>query len=147
MREGRTTDGGPEYVGIRYWEKIFAFCRYTRKFSLRNLGPGVLWRCKSEQSAKVFSAKSYFHQFAKVFSLESFPLYGIWLFPVGVVMCDRAARRGLLNAQRDRIFRPLCNFTLTRKAKKMSNSANIVLVNPVMVALRKRSTSVRFMWV
>ena len=33
----------------------------------------------SDQSAKVFSAKTYFHQFAKVFSLESFPLYGIFL--------------------------------------------------------------------
>ena len=34
----------------------------------QNFGCGVLWHCKSEQSAKVFSVK--------VFSLESFPLYG-----------------------------------------------------------------------
>ena len=30
----------------------------------------------SEQSTKVFSAKFYFHQIAKVFSLDCFPLYG-----------------------------------------------------------------------
>ena len=55
---------------------ILPLCGYTQKFSPRNLGRGILWRCKSEQSVKVFSAKSYFHQIAKVFSLESFPLYG-----------------------------------------------------------------------
>ena len=31
----------------------------------------------STQSTKVFSTKSYFHQIVKVFSLESFLLYGI----------------------------------------------------------------------
>ena len=51
-----------------------------RKFSPQNLGRGIFWRCKSERSAKVFSTeKRIFHQFAKVFSLESFPLYGICL--------------------------------------------------------------------
>ena len=108
LREGRTTDGGPEYVGIRYryriaenlrGRKFSRFVAIRESFLCEIWGPGVLWRCKSEQSAKIFSAKSYFHQFAKVFSLESFPLYGIWLFPVGVVMCDRAVRRGLLNAR------------------------------------------------
>ena len=29
------------------------FCGYTRKFSPRNLGRGVLWRGKSKQSAKI----------------------------------------------------------------------------------------------
>ena len=40
------------------------FCGYTRKFSPQNLDRGVLWRGKSELSAKVFS-------------LDSFPLYSI----------------------------------------------------------------------
>ena len=42
-------------------------------------GHGVLWHGTSEQFVKVFSTKIsfFFHQFAKVISLESFPLYGI----------------------------------------------------------------------
>ena len=41
-------------------------------FSAKFWGCGVLWRCKSEQSAKVFSAKIVFLPIR-----ESFPLYGI----------------------------------------------------------------------
>ena len=37
--------------------EISRFCGYSRRFSLRNLGAWDLWRGKSEQSAKVFSAK------------------------------------------------------------------------------------------
>ena len=58
--------------------RISRFCGYLPKFSPWNLGRGVLWHGTSEQSAKVFSAKIiFFHQFAKVFSLKSFRLYGI----------------------------------------------------------------------
>jgi hypothetical protein len=32
---------------------------------------------QEHRSTKVFSVKSYFHRFVKVFSLENFPLYGI----------------------------------------------------------------------
>ena len=39
-------------------------------------GHDVFWHGTSEQTAKVFSAKIvFFHQFVKLFSLESFPLY------------------------------------------------------------------------
>ena len=41
----------------RKLSRISRFCGYTRKFSPRNLGCGVLCCCKSDQSAKVFSAK------------------------------------------------------------------------------------------
>ena len=48
------------YSGKISREKTFAnftvFMLYT-KVSPRNLGRGVLWRCKSDQSTKVFSAK------------------------------------------------------------------------------------------
>ena len=51
-----------------------AICEsFLRKF----WGRGVLWHGTGEQSAQVFSAKIVFPQVAKVFSLESFPLYGI----------------------------------------------------------------------
>ena len=43
----------------RKLSRITWFCGYTQKFSLRNLRGGVLWRGKSEQSAKVFSLKSF----------------------------------------------------------------------------------------
>ena len=39
---------------------IFRFCGYLRKFSPLNLGAWDLWRGKSEQSMKVFSAKIVF---------------------------------------------------------------------------------------
>ena len=50
-----------------------------RESFLREIwGRGVLWHGKNEQSAKIFSTKivAIFHQFAKIFSLESYPLYG-----------------------------------------------------------------------
>ena len=59
--------------------QILRFCGYTQKFSLHNLRRGVFWRGKSEQSAKFSPQKSYFHQFVKIFSLESLPLYGTML--------------------------------------------------------------------
>ena len=86
--------------------QISRFCGYSRKFSPRSLGAWhPLWCGTSKQPVKVFSAKtvlftnsrkfslrkSYFspiresflcenrtfHQFVKVFSFESFLLYGI----------------------------------------------------------------------
>ena len=41
----------------RKLSRISRFCGYTLKFSPQNLGRGVLWCGKSEQSAKVFSAE------------------------------------------------------------------------------------------
>ena len=51
----------PRYrIAENFWgrklSRILWFCHYTRKFSTWNLGCDVLWHCKSEQSAKVFSA-------------------------------------------------------------------------------------------
>ena len=39
----------------RKLSRISQFYRYTQKFTPRNLGRGVLWHCKCEQSTKVFS--------------------------------------------------------------------------------------------
>ena len=56
---------------------ILWFCGYLQKFSLQNLEVWHLWCCKSKQSVKVFFHENrIFHQFAKVFSLKSFLLYG-----------------------------------------------------------------------
>ena len=44
-----------------------------------NLGHGVVWRGASEQSTKFSPQKLSFHQFAKVFSLKGFLLYGMKL--------------------------------------------------------------------
>ena len=52
---------------------ISRFCGYTRKFSLRNLGRGVLRHGKSEQSAKVFSAKIGFSPIRGSFLPWKFP--------------------------------------------------------------------------
>ena len=43
----------------RKLSRISRFCSYTQKFSLRNLMGCVIWRGKSEQSAKIFSLKSF----------------------------------------------------------------------------------------
>ena len=52
--------------------RISQFCGYTRKFSLRNLGRGVLWRGKSEQSVKVFFAKIVFSPICESFLPRKF---------------------------------------------------------------------------
>ena len=44
---------------------------------LREIGSMALFGGTSQQTAKVFSAKIIFHQFAKVFSCESIPQYSI----------------------------------------------------------------------
>ena len=54
--------------------KFRSFVAICESFLHEILGRGILWHGKNEQSAKVFSAK--IHQFTKVFSLESFSLYG-----------------------------------------------------------------------
>ena len=60
------------YSGKLSREKTFANFTILWKFG------GILWCNKSERFAKVFSAKIvFFHQFTKVFSLKSFPLYDI----------------------------------------------------------------------
>ena len=64
------------------------FVAIRESFLREILGLGVLWRGKREQSAKVFS---FFHQFAKVFSLDSFPLYGI---PRGGIVNRETKRNG-----------------------------------------------------
>ena len=56
----------------RKLSRIWRFCGY---FFVK-FWYVVFWRGMSEQSMEVFSAKIIFHQFAKVFCLESFPLYG-----------------------------------------------------------------------
>ena len=56
--------------------RISWFCGYTRKFSPQNLGHGIRWRCKSEQSAKVFSTKILFPPIRKSFLPRKFP--AIW---------------------------------------------------------------------
>ena len=51
----------------------FAVLWLYAKFSPRNLGRDVLWRCKSEQSAQVFSAKIVFPPIRKSFLPRKFP--------------------------------------------------------------------------
>ena len=57
----------------RKLSKISRFCGYTRMFSPQNLGRGILWHSKSEQSAKVFSQKSYSLQICESFLPQKFP--------------------------------------------------------------------------
>ena len=48
--------------------QISQFCGYSQKFSLRNLGHGILWHGTSEQPAKVFSVKIVFFTIPQKFS-------------------------------------------------------------------------------
>ena len=51
---------------------------YSRESFPRDIwGHDLLWRGKSEQSAKVSLRKSYFSPIYKVFTLESFPAYTV----------------------------------------------------------------------
>ena len=52
----------------RKLSRISWFCGYSWKFSPQNLGAWHLWRCKSEQSANVFSTKIMFFTNLQKFS-------------------------------------------------------------------------------
>ena len=52
----------------RKLSRISWFCGYSWKFSPQNLGAWHLWRCKSEQSANVFSTKIIFFTNLQKFS-------------------------------------------------------------------------------
>jgi len=81
-REETETDGMTIYLEYHIAENIRGrkllriswFCGYTQNFSLRNLGRGILRCCKkSEQSAKVFSAKIVFSPIRESFLPRKFP--------------------------------------------------------------------------
>ena len=57
--------------------QILWLCGYLQKLSLQNWECGAFWCRETEQSAKVFSMKIVFFTNSQVFSLESFPLYGM----------------------------------------------------------------------
>ena len=72
------------HVALWFWgrklSQILRFCVYTRKFSLRNLGRGIFLAQQKWAIHKSFLHKNRtFHQLAKVFYLESFPLYSTYL--------------------------------------------------------------------
>ena len=57
--------------------QILWFCGCSRKFSLQNLGVWHLLAWHKRAIRESFLCKNHiFHQFVKVFSLESLPLYG-----------------------------------------------------------------------
>ena len=75
------------------------FCSYY--ISLRNLEAWRLFERQKRATAKVFSTKIvFFHQSAKVFSLEIFPLYGdtTELWYDDYVMCALIIRVDILSS-------------------------------------------------
>ena len=71
--------------------RISWFCGCTQNFSLRNLGRDVLWRCKSKQSAKVFSAKIVFSPIRESLLPRRFPAirYVITSPPTSSLLCTQ----------------------------------------------------------
>ena len=65
--------------------RISRFCGYLRKFSLQNLGVWHLWCCKSEQSAKVFSAKIIFFANLRKFSPSKVSCYMVSFICAGMI--------------------------------------------------------------
>ena len=91
------------YSGKLSREKSFAnftqFCSYY--ISLRNLEAWRLFERQKRATTKVFSTKIvFFYQSAKVFSLESFPLYGdtTELWYDDYVMCALIIRVDILSS-------------------------------------------------
>ena len=84
----------------RKFSQISQFCGYTRKFSLQNLGRGVLWHCKASNPRKFSPRKLYFHQFVKVFPLESFPLYGSFIPRLSPLVKEKLLFRTATNQQK-----------------------------------------------
>ena len=65
-------------IAENFWGiKLPQLCGYTRKFSLRNLGGGILLHSKSEQSTKVFSSKIIFFTNLWKFSLSKVSCYTV----------------------------------------------------------------------
>ena len=63
----------------RTFSWILQFCGYLRKFSPQSLGAWhPLERQKQAIRESFLCENCTFHQFVKVFSLESFPLYSTW---------------------------------------------------------------------
>ena len=60
----------------RKLSRISRFCGYSKSFSCKIWGCGVLWHSTSDQSAKVFSAKIIFFTNSRKFS----PSKVIWLY-------------------------------------------------------------------
>ena len=48
--------------------QISRFCGFSQRFSLQNLGHGILWHGASEQSVKFFSPKIIFSANSQKFS-------------------------------------------------------------------------------
>ena len=69
------------------------------KFSPRNLGCDVLWRCKSEQSAKVFSAKIIFPPIRESFLPRKFP--AIRYMGSIAISCDNGVIKGVGKEERE----------------------------------------------
>jgi len=70
-----------ENVWGRKLSRISRFCGYTWKFSPQNLRRVVLWRGKSEQSAKFFSAKNVFFTISQKFSPSNVSRYTVATLP------------------------------------------------------------------
>ena len=82
-----STNPGRYRIAGNFWGRklllILRFCDYSWKFSLRNLGAWHYLAAPAGNLQNFFSRKSYFHQFAKVFSCESFSQHGSSLTQVG----------------------------------------------------------------
>ena len=61
----------------RKLSQISRFCGYSQRFSPQNLGVWHLWRCKSEQPAKVFSTKIVFFTNSRKFSPSKVSRYTV----------------------------------------------------------------------
>ena len=75
----------PYRIAGNFWGRkplqISQFCGCLRKFSPQNLGVWHPLAWHKQAIHESFLCENHiFHQFAKVFSLESFPLYGILLW-------------------------------------------------------------------
>ena len=81
------TNPGMYRIAGNFWGRklllILRFCDYSWKFSLRNLGAWHYLAAPAGNLQNFFSRKSYFHQFVKVFSCESFSQHGSSLTQVG----------------------------------------------------------------
>ena len=72
--------------------RISRFCGYTQKFSPRNLGRGIVWHSKSDQSTKVFSTKNVFFTNSRKFSPSKVSRYTVY---DSVVYCLTRSQKSL----------------------------------------------------
>ena len=97
---------------------IHHFVAIRESFLRKIWGHGIRWCGKGAIRESFLRENHIFHQFAKVFSLESFPLYGIWCTCIlSIILAIRLECRHLIGCS-------ICMVALSQGSKLETKTIN-----------------------